>query len=98
MPVDKAIQSINSFDLRAFSLENVELIQKMVPNEQETKAFRQYTIDKKDVNQLTDEDKFLLKLTRVERLNPKLQIMSYMGNYFESINVIGQVSFKLFKN
>lgn len=91
MPVEKAIHAINSFDLRNFNLENVELIQKMVPTEAEAKLFRQYVIEKKDVNLLTDEDKFLLQLTRVERLNAKLSMMNYIGNFFDSITVIGQV-------
>lgn len=35
MPVDQVISAINSLDLRLLSLENVEILQRMVPTEQE---------------------------------------------------------------
>lgn len=35
MPVEKVIQVVNSLDLKVLSLENVELLQRMVPTEQE---------------------------------------------------------------
>lgn len=84
--------AINNFDLRAFSLDYVELVQKMAPTDAEAKLYRQYIIEKKDVNLLTDEDKFLLQLTRVERLNVKLSIMSYIANFLDSIHLIGPVN------
>lgn len=92
MPIEQAIMAINNFDLRTFPLEYVELVQKMSPTDAEAKLYRQYIIDKKDVNQLTDEDKFLLQLTRVERLNAKLSIMNYIANFMDQIHVIGPVN------
>jgi len=35
MPVDKVIAAVNSLDLKILSLENVEILQRMVPTEQE---------------------------------------------------------------
>lgn len=35
MPVDKVITAVNALDLKVLSLENVELLQRMVPTEQE---------------------------------------------------------------
>lgn len=35
MPVDKVIAAVNALDLKVLSLENVELLQRMVPTEQE---------------------------------------------------------------
>ncbi|XP_063708357.1 formin-like protein [Culicoides brevitarsis] len=88
-PIEETIISVNNFDLRSCSLENVELLQKMMPTEQETKLFKQFVIDRKDVNQLTDEDKMLLQLTKVERLSAKLSIMSYIANFVDLVHQIG---------
>lgn len=85
------MNSVNNFDLRKCSLDNVELLQKMLPTEQETKLFKDFIISKKDVNQLTDEDKMLLQLTRVERLSAKLSIMSYIANFVDQIHQLGPV-------
>lgn len=69
-------------------LENVEILQRMVPTEQESKAYREYLAEKKNINLLTEEDKFLLNLTKVERISAKLSIMSYMGNFFDNLHLI----------
>ncbi|XP_048508614.1 formin-like protein isoform X2 [Athalia rosae] len=88
MPVDKVIAAVNSLDLKVLSLENVELLQRMVPTDQETKAYREYIIEKKNVNLLTEEDKFLMQLGKVERISTKLSIMNYIGNFFDNLHLI----------
>ncbi len=94
MPMDLVIKAINNLDLKQLSLENVEILQKMVPTEQEIKAFKEYIAEKKDVNLLTEEDKFMLQLTKVERISSKLSIMNYMGNFFDSLHLISPVMFE----
>uniref|UniRef100_A0AAR5PXH6 Formin-like protein n=1 Tax=Dendroctonus ponderosae TaxID=77166 RepID=A0AAR5PXH6_DENPD len=88
MGPEKVIQAINMLDLKQLSLENVELLQRMVPTEQETKAYREYIQEKKNINILTEEDKFLLQLTKVDRISAKLSIMNYIGNFFDSFHLI----------
>lgn len=89
MPIDEVIAAINSLDLKKLSLENVELLQKMVPTDVETKAYKDYIAERKDQNQLTEEDKFMLQLaTRVDRTSSKLSIMNFMGNFFDSMHLI----------
>lgn len=67
------------------------MLQKMVPTEQELKLYKDFVIEKKNVNLLTEEDKFMLNLTKVERISSKLSIMNYMGNFFDSIHLISPV-------
>lgn len=98
MPIEKVINAINNFDLKQLSLENVELLQRMVPTEQETKAYREYVIEKKNVALLTEEDKFLMQLTKVERISAKLAVMSYIGNFFDNIHLITPVIYYIIHN
>lgn len=98
MPVELVIRAINNLDLKQLSLENVEILQKMTPTEQEIKNYREYVAEKKDVNMLTEEDKFMMHLTRVERIASKLAIMNYMGNFVDSLHLINPVSFIYFPN
>ncbi|XP_012174584.1 formin-like protein isoform X3 [Bombus affinis] len=88
MPVEKVIMAVNALDLKILSLENVELLQRMVPTDQEIKAYREYIIEKKNVNLLTEEDKFLMQLGKVERISTKLSIMNYIGNFFDNLHLI----------
>lgn len=91
MPIADVINAINNLDLKKLSLENVEILQKIVPTDVETKAYKEYIGEKKDQNLLTDEDKFMLHLTKVERISSKLSIMNYMGNFFDSLHLISPV-------
>jgi hypothetical protein len=88
MPAEELITAINSLDLKLLSLENVEILQQMLPTDQETKAYREYVGSKKNVNLLTEDDKFLLHLGKVERISAKLSIISYIGKFFDTIHLI----------
>ncbi|XP_069966996.1 formin-like protein isoform X3 [Bactrocera oleae] len=88
MPIDEVIAAIHSLDLKKLSLENVELLQKMVPTDVEVKSYKEYIAERKDQNLLTEEDKFMLQLSRVERISSKLSIMNYMGNFFDCLHLI----------
>ncbi|XP_055857037.1 formin-like protein isoform X2 [Episyrphus balteatus] len=88
MPIDEVIAAIHSLDLKKLSLENVELLQKMVPTDAEVKSYKEYIGERKDQNLLTEEDKFMLQLAKVERISSKLSIMNYMGNFFDCVHLI----------
>ncbi|XP_017779314.1 PREDICTED: formin-like protein CG32138 isoform X2 [Nicrophorus vespilloides] len=88
MPVEKVVNAINLLDLKQLSLENVELLQRMVPSEQEVKAYKDFNAEKKSPSLLTEEDRFLMQLAKVERISSKLSIMSYMGNFYDNIHLI----------
>lgn len=91
IPIDEVIMAIHSLDLKKLSLENVELLQKMIPTEAEVKSYKEYIIEKKDQNLLSEEDRFMLQLSKVERISLKLAIMNYMGNFFDSIHLLSPV-------
>ncbi|KAF4525861.1 hypothetical protein B566_EDAN018218 [Ephemera danica] len=88
MPIEKVVAALNSLDLRQVPLENVEILQKMLPTEQETKLYKEYIGEKRSVDMLTDEDKFLLQLGRIERVSTKLTIMSFIGNFVDNLHII----------
>ncbi|XP_022238281.1 formin-like protein CG32138 [Limulus polyphemus] len=81
------VRAINNFDLKVLSHESVEILQRMVPNEKEVKAYREYERQKKPFDALTDEDKFLLQLTKVERLSQKLNILNYIYSFSENVQL-----------
>ncbi|GFG38927.1 hypothetical protein Cfor_11083, partial [Coptotermes formosanus] len=109
MPAEKVITAVNSLDLKLLSLENVEILQRMVPTEQETKAYKEYVGSKKNVNLLTEEDKFLLQLGKQihalisasssvkssKKLRRVLEIILAFGNYLNSSKRGPAYGFKL---
>ncbi|KAG8178307.1 hypothetical protein JTE90_026278 [Oedothorax gibbosus] len=85
---DVVVRAINALDLTTLSQEYVEILLRMVPTEAEMKAYKEYERNRKPVDALTDEDKFLFQLCKVERLSQKLHIMSYMASFGENIQLI----------
>ncbi|XP_013087690.2 formin-like protein isoform X1 [Biomphalaria glabrata] len=80
------VKAINSLDLKKLSLEIVDIMMTILPNEIEIKAFKNFEREKQAVNLLSDEDKFMLQMVKVERLAQKLHIMSFIGNYSDNIH------------
>lgn len=87
-PIEETITAVNALDNSVITLDAIELLQRIEPNQEEIKAYREYTFKKQDPNDLTEEDRFMLKLSKVERLPTKLEIMSFMSTYFELLHGI----------
>ena len=93
MPIPALVREVNALNLRALSLDAVEVLQRMVPQEQEIKAYREYNTAGKDLELLTDEDKLMRQFSCVERFGTKLQIMTFMASFKDSLdNVRPQIN------
>ena len=106
------MKAINALDLTVLKVEQVEVLQRMVPNEQEvsfflfhqclnvivslinlfimlqSKLYREFVAARRSIDLLTDEDKFLLQLSKVERITTKLAVMAYIANFSETANTV----------
>lgn len=82
---DVVVQIINDYNPNHLKHDNVELLTNLAPKDSEISLYRRYIDEKKDVVLLSDEDKFLLKLSLVERLPVKLNVMKFMGNFNDHV-------------
>ena len=60
---EELVKAVNNLDLKALSLEKVEILLRILPDDAEMKAFKQFEMDKKSVDILTDEDKLILNVS-----------------------------------
>ncbi len=81
-------EAIKRLDLQQLELDTVEQLQRFLPNDQEKKSFKQYEKDKQPVEKLTEEDRLMINLSKVERLSERLAIMSFMGNFADTVTAI----------
>ena len=105
MSLDDIIAAVNALDNNALTMDAIELLQRIEPNADEIKAYREFNFKKNDPNELTAEDRysplinfsstfiflnfrFMLKLSKVERLPAKLEIMSFMSTFFEYMHAV----------
>jgi len=52
-----------SLDLKTLSLERVEILMRVIPNDQEVKAFKEYEKEKKPITALSEEDRFMITVS-----------------------------------
>jgi len=88
MTLDDLVANINALDNAAIGIDAIELLQRICPIPEEIKLYREYLFQKKDLEKLTEEDRFMSKLSRVERLPAKLEIMSFMSTFFDLAHAI----------
>lgn len=64
---------------------------RFLPTEAEAKALRQYERERKPLEELADEDRFMLQFSKVERLPQRMAIMAFLGNFAENIQMLTPV-------
>ncbi|XP_056286753.1 formin-like protein 2 isoform X2 [Pseudoliparis swirei] len=81
-------RAIHTFDLRTVRVDFVECLMRFLPTEAEVKLLRQYERDRKPLEALSDEDRFMMQFSRIERLNQRMSIMTFMGNFTDNIQML----------
>ncbi|XP_048756129.2 formin-like protein isoform X3 [Ostrea edulis] len=83
---DEVCKAINYIDLKTLSLDMADILLTILPNDAEVKAYKQYEKERRPLDRLSDEDRFMLQLSKIERLSQKLHIMSFIGNFNENVH------------
>uniref|UniRef100_A0A3P8X7J0 Formin-like 2b n=1 Tax=Esox lucius TaxID=8010 RepID=A0A3P8X7J0_ESOLU len=81
-------RAIQTFDMRTVRVDFVECLMRFIPTEGEVKMLRQYERDRKPVEALSDEDRFMLQFSRIERLTQRMSIITFMGNFQDNIQML----------
>ena len=66
MPLDDIMAAVNALDNSTISLDAIELLQRIEPNAEEIKAYREFSFKKQDPNELTEEDRQARKAFRLQ--------------------------------
>uniref|UniRef100_A0A665TQ45 Formin-like 2b n=1 Tax=Echeneis naucrates TaxID=173247 RepID=A0A665TQ45_ECHNA len=81
-------RAIHIFDLRTIRVDFVECLMRFLPTEAEVKLLRQYERDRKPLEALSDEDRFMMQFSRIERLSQRMSIMTFMGNFNDNVQML----------
>lgn len=79
------------FDLKTLPVDFVECLMRFLPTENEVKVLRLYERERKPLENLSDEDRFMMQFSKIERLMQKMTIMAFIGNFAESIQMLTPV-------
>ena len=79
---------LRRFDLKALPVDFMECLMRFLPTETETKMMRQYERERRPVDQLAEEDRFMLHFSKIERLTQRMNIITFVGNFSDSVNML----------
>uniref|UniRef100_A0A8C1AGH3 Formin-like 2a n=1 Tax=Cyprinus carpio carpio TaxID=630221 RepID=A0A8C1AGH3_CYPCA len=85
---EEICRAIQMLDLRTLPVDFVECLMRFIPTEAELKVLRQYEKERKPLENLTDEDRFMIQFSKIERLMQKMTIMAFVANFTESIQML----------
>ncbi|XP_077184578.1 formin-like protein 3 isoform X1 [Paroedura picta] len=85
---EEICKAIHTFDLKTLPVDFVECLMRFLPTENEVKLLRQYEKERKPLEELSDEDRFMLHFSKVERLTQRMAIMAFLGNFNENIQML----------
>ncbi|NXE13208.1 FMNL2 protein, partial [Lophotis ruficrista] len=85
---DEICKAIHVFDLKTLPVDFVECPPPFLPTENEVKVLRLYERERKPIENLSDEDRFMMQFSKIERLMQKMTIMAFIGNFAESIQML----------
>lgn len=67
---------------------------RFMPTESEVKMLRQYERERRPMDGVTDEDRFMMLFSKIERLPQRMTIMAFMGNFNDSLQMLTPVRWK----
>ncbi|KAM8794067.1 formin-like protein 3 [Eudromia elegans] len=85
---EEICRAIQAFDLAALPVELVECLARFVPTEAEAKALRQYERERRPLDALAPEDRFMLHFGKLERLPQRMALMAFLGNFADNVQML----------
>ncbi|KAI2649720.1 Formin-like protein 3 [Labeo rohita] len=79
---------VDLFDLKALPVDFVECLMRFLPTEAESKLLRQYERERRPLDQLAEEDRFMLLFSKIERLTQRMSIITFVGNFNDNVNML----------
>lgn len=84
----ESVSSPARFDMKALPVDFVECLMRFLPTELEVKALRQYERERRPLDQLAEEDRFMLLFSKIERLTQRMNIITFVGNFSDNVGLL----------
>lgn len=80
--------AIETYNQRALSLDFLELLERFIPTEYEMKLIHSYECEGRPLDELSEEDRFMVRFGKIPRLSQRISTLTFMGNFPESVQLI----------
>ncbi|XP_041122582.1 formin-like protein 1 isoform X2 [Polyodon spathula] len=80
--------AIETFNMQCLSLDFLELLARFIPTEYEQKLISKYERDRKPLDDLSEEDRFMVRFSKIPRLSEHISILTFMGNFNDTVQLL----------
>ncbi|CAJ1076136.1 formin-like protein 1 [Xyrichtys novacula] len=77
--------AIETYDQQSLSVDFLELLEHFIPSDFEMKLLKNYEKDGRPLEELADEDQFVLRFGKIPRLKQRISTLTFMGNFPETV-------------
>ncbi|XP_069381834.1 formin-like protein 1 [Paralichthys olivaceus] len=77
--------AIETYDQQALSIDFLELLEHFIPSDFEMKLLINYEKDGRPLEELANEDQFMLRFGKIPRLNQRIKTLTFMGNFPDTV-------------
>ncbi|KAF3699957.1 Formin-like protein 2 Protein Man [Channa argus] len=77
--------AIEKYDQQSLSIDFLELLEPFIPSDFEMKLLINYEKDGRPLQDLTNEDQFILRFGKIPRLNQRINTLTFMGNFPDTV-------------
>ncbi|KAM5272971.1 formin-like protein 1 isoform 2-T2 [Ctenodactylus gundi] len=85
---DRICQAIEMYDLQALSLDFLELLTRFLPTEYERSLIARFEQEQRPLEDLSEEDRFMLRFSRIPRLPERMATLTFLGNFPETAQLL----------
>ncbi|XP_035254604.1 formin-like protein 1 isoform X2 [Anguilla anguilla] len=80
--------AIENYDQEALSLDFLELLERFIPSDYELKLIQNYEREGRPLEDLSDEDRFMVRFGKIPRLAQRINTLTFMGNFPDSAKTL----------
>ncbi|XP_074175649.1 formin-like protein 1 isoform X3 [Rhinolophus sinicus] len=85
---DRICQAIETYDLQALSLDFLELLTRFLPTEYERSLIARFEQEQRPIEELSEEDRFMLRFSRIPRLPERMTTLTFLGNFPDTVQLL----------
>ncbi|XP_074748035.1 formin-like protein 1 isoform X2 [Strix uralensis] len=80
--------AIETYDQQALSLDFLELLLRFLPTEYERTLIGKFEREQQPAEELSDEDQFMIRFSKIPRLAERMNVMIFLGNFNDTAQLL----------
>ncbi|XP_054448943.1 formin-like protein 1 isoform X2 [Pteronotus mesoamericanus] len=85
---DRICQAIETYDLQALGLDFLELLTRFLPTDYERSLIARFEKEQRPMEELSEEDRFMLRFSRIPRLPERMNTLTFLGNFPDTVQLL----------